>query len=88
MDKLVEDIAEESAAISRILELSAARRIQKNAARLNILLAIVAIPTIILGLAALYADPSQDLATDALKLSAVGALVTLVGLFGWDRLDK
>ena len=72
MNRLVQDIAEESAAISRILELSAARRIQKNAARLNILLAIVAIPTIILGLAALYADPSQDLATDALKLSARG----------------
>ena len=56
MDGLMQDIAEESAAISRILELSAARRIQKNAARLNILLAIVAIPQHV-GLAALYADP-------------------------------
>jgi hypothetical protein len=82
---LLQDIADESSSISRVLELESAQSSQAINDQLNNLVGVFAVPAVILGLLALMADPSWELAAWGVGLSLLGGLVVTFALRRWSR---
>lgn len=92
MADLLQDIATESNAISRVLDLENARlsrdaalRSQDSNDRLNRLIGLFAPPAVVVGAVALLADPSRELAAAGLGTSFLAAVIMAWTLSRWER---